>query len=432
MSNISLLTAALLLSSLPAHAGMFDNASKPEMKSGPVELHPYLKLSEMYDSNIFLQPRSGVKGNNANGNSAGPVLGSWIHTVNAGLKAGLTLSEMHRLDLGYDMAYKAYKKDPRSNNTVNQTADAMYTYKGPMGITGHLKDSYLNTVDPATSELAGGERKRRWQNTAGLDVEYAPEGGALMFGVDGNETVHKYVTKDAALRALNRYEQLIGFKAGYHVMPKTRVFAAYHRQVVHYTNHPAVPTSNSKSHMLEGGIEGDIAPKLTGQIQSGLQYRKYDDTPIGKNDRSKITRNWVVSTKLVYRPLERTKVDLMLSRSLQESTFQGNPFYIATAAGLNVMHKFPWKVTAGVNAAVEQDKYPQTVPVSLGAAPSIGTIRVNRRDEIYQTGGNLDYDIQEWLKVGVSYLYRVRFSHNLSDQYNYRDHQTGMSVGVMF
>jgi hypothetical protein len=419
------LAVAMLASAMPAHADWtglgLDNVKPPEMKYGPVEFHPYLKLSEIYDSNIFLNPSHGpVVGNNANNNLAGPQLGSWIHTLNAGVKVGAQIAEMHRLDLAYDMVYKAYSKDPRSNNTVNQGVDAMYSYKGPMGFGGHLKDTYVNTVDPATSELT--QRTRRWNNTAGIDGEYAPEGGNLFGGVDLNESVDKYVSNPATAVLLDRYTQLFGFKAGYLVMPKTRAYLAYHRQVIHYTDHPGAPSKNNKAHLLDFGVEGELAPKLTGQVQTGLQYRNYDDAPtVGAK---RITRNWMVATNLNYRPLERTKATLSLSRSLQESTFGANQFYIASSAGLNVTHKLPWKVTAGVNAGIEQDKYPLT--------STVGTTVVNRRDDLYQVGANLDYDIQEWLKAGLNYEYRTRFSHALSEQFNYRDHVTGITIGATF
>lgn len=434
----ALLAVAVLSASTSVYADMWglglDNVKPPEMKYGAVEAHPYLKLSEVYDSNIFLQPRSKVKGNNANSNTAGPVLGSWIHTINGGVKLGAQLSEMHRLDLSYDFGYKAYSKDPKSNNTFNQGVDFGYGYHGPMGITAHAKDTYINTVDPATSELT--QRVRRWQNTAGVDVQYAPEGGAFFGGIDAQDTVHKYVSDPILGRQLNRSEVGVGLKAGYRVMPKTRVYAAYHRQLIHYSAHPARPTKNNKSHLVDIGIEGQIAPKLTGQVQTGFSYRKYDDpASIAANglpgtNQSRISRNWTLATKLGYRPLERTKVDLSLSRSLQESSFVGNPFYIATAAGINASHQLPWKLALGANLGWEQDKYSQTTITALSGGAAFAT--VNRRDDLYQAGGSLSYDIQSWLKAGLDYQYRARFSHNLSEQFNYRDHVTGITIAASF
>lgn len=414
---------ALILSLVaPARAGMLDKMKdfkKPNIKIGKLELHPHYKLTETYDSNIFLAPRSKVLGNNADSNKAGPVLGSWITENNLGLKASFPLTEMHKLELGYDFVWKAYKKDPRLNNTVNQAVDAAYSYKGP-NVSAKVADTYVNTVDPATSELTA--RQKRWQNTATAEGEYAPEGGKLFAGADVSQTNHKYVSQSVALRtALNRYEQSFGVKGGYRVRPKTRVYAAYHRQIIHYSVHQSAPTKNNKAHFLDFGVEGDIAPKLTGQVQTGLQYRQYDDPPAA--GQKKITRNWMLATKLTYKPLERTKVDLSWTRRIEESTFLANQFYIANAASLNVTHKLPHKLTAGVNAGLEIDKYPE--------ATATGGSTANRRDDLYQTGASLDYDIQEYLRTGISYTYRTRNSR-FTEQFNYNDHLTSLSLSLLF
>lgn len=432
---LKLLLAAALLPSVavPASAGVWDSISqfkKPNMKLGRLAIHPYLKLSEMYDSNIFLQPKSHVAGNNANGNQAGPVLGSWIHATNAGAKLDLPVADMHRFALGYDFSYLAYSKDPRTNNAVHQTADIAYKYKGPFGLAGGLVDRYMNTTDPATTELV--RRNKRWQNAAAGFLEYAPEGGVLFAGVDFGHTTHKYIGHPDAVTLnlpllLNRYEQSAGVKGGYMLAPKTRLYAAYHRQIIHYTVKRPSPTKNNKSHLFDVGVEGNIAPKLTGKIEAGFAYRRYDDenSAAGVNIRSRIYRTWAVATKLAYKPLERTTVNLALSRGLQEATFANNRFYASSSANLSATHKLPYKLTAGVNGGVTIDKYPEAT------TPALGGLTRNRRDDSYQEGASLDYDIQEWLRTGVSYLHRHKHSV-FTEQFNYNDHQTMASVAVTF
>ncbi|MBI5630435.1 MAG: outer membrane beta-barrel protein [Elusimicrobia bacterium] len=407
---------------MPANAGVWDALSdfqKPNMKLGQMGLHPYYRLSEMYDSNIFLQPRSKVAGQNANGNAAGPVLGSWITANNLGVKADLPISDMHKIDMGYDFVWKAYSKDPHTNNTVNQMADLGYAYSGPMGLSGKLKENYLNTVDQATNELTG--RLRRWQNTLGASMEYGPEGGNLFAGVDLGQVNHKYVANDPAVRgALNRYEQSFGLKTGYRLQPKTRAYLSYGRQIIHYSVPQASPKHN-KSHLFGVGLEGEITPQLMGQIETGMQYRKYDNPPTGASRTT--TRNWTVGTRLKYKPTDMTRVDVALTRSLQESTFANSQYYVATGANVGVSHQLPYKLTAGVNAGVEIDKYSEST--------TLGGLTASRRDDVYQVGTSLDYDIQEWLKTGISYLYRARFSR-FTEQFNYKDHQTAASVSLLF
>lgn len=418
------LIGALLASALPARAqwsGLgLDNVKPPEMKYGPVEVHPYLKLSEIYDSNIFLQPESKVAGQNANNNTAGPVLGSWIHSVNVGAKVAAQLAEMHRLDLAYDGNYRAYSKNPSDNNTYNQGVDGMYSYNGPMGLAGHLKDTYVNTMDPATSEQT--QRIRRWFNTAAFDLQYAPEGGNFFAAVDAAHTVHKYVQNPTLGGLLNRYEQMGGAKLGYMLGAKTRAYVGYHRQIIHYTANPASPTKNSKNHLVDLGVEGEIAPKVTGQVQFGGQHRRYDDAAFTGAQRD--FRTWTAATNINYKPLERTKATLSLSRSLQEATFGRSQFYVASAVGLNVVHRLPGKLTATLGGGFEQDRYSEVV--------TLAGFTGHRRDDLYQAIAGLTYDIQPWLQAGVTHMYRTRHSNGLSEQFNYKNHISGVTIGATF
>jgi hypothetical protein len=255
---------------------------------------------------------------------------------------------------------------------------------------------------------------------ANAGLEYAPEGGALFAGVDGSQTTHKYLSRTLG-GLLNRYEQTAGIKAGYMVQPKTRVYVGYRRQIIHYS---AGRVSNNKSHLAEIGIEGEIAPKVKGKISAGGQYKQYDEAPVA--GQPKIARDSIVSTQLIYNPLERTNVVVTLSRAINEATFANNRFYISTVGNLAVNHRLPYKLTFGINAAVVVDKYP--VP----ASPTIDAAVLNRRDDSQQGGANIDYDIQEWLKVGVGYLYRQRWSKNFTDQFNYEDHQMSVRLALAF
>ena len=400
---------------------------KPNLKWGLLSLNPYYGIGGTYDTNIFLQPTSHVKGQTANNNKAGPVLGSWITDNNFGLKTALPLSAMHSVLLDYDFLWHDYVKDPAINNAVDQTLSAAYNYRGPKGLSGSITDGYTNTTDPATSELIA--RQQRWQNTVSVQGEYAPEGGNLFAGIDAYDTRDKYVSNASSIRTLlDRYTEALGAKAGWRLSPATRIYASYHRQVIHYTVHQANPKDNM-ANLVDFGVEGRIAPKLTGQIQSGVQFRNYASANPGFDGAAKNTANWTVGINLTYTPLERTSIDLLLSRSLQESTFAPSQYYVANNVGLSLKHKFPRKLTAMLNAGMEIDQYPGFTPAS--GTNNIGGPSGKRRDDIYQVGPGMDYDIQEWLRASASYLYRTRFSV-FSEQFSYQDQQTTVKLSVLF
>lgn len=414
------IAAAILLSvAAPAAAGSWDRLTqykKPNLHWGQLDLHPYYRFTELYDSNIYLVPKP------LNGVSVGGgVRGSFIHRNVLGLETVLPVGALHQVSAGYEMQSDKYSTQPELNDTINQKAHADYQYKGAYGLTARVGDRYVNTNDQAFSELI--ERQRRWMNSVYASLDYRPERGRLAGGVDASHTTHKYVGPLLG-RQLNRYEQRGGFNVGYMVQPKTKAYAAYHRGVTHYTVGRQLPNQdkNHKSHDVDFGVEGQLTPKLEGRVETGLTYREYDEAPIGAATRT--TRNWTVSSSLVYKPQDRTSIYLQLYRSLRESIFGGNRFYISHNAILDVKHKLPYKFSVGLNGAFGVDKWPDNQTAASGATGI-------RRDDIYQGGAWVEYDIQEWLSTGLSYIYRERNSTFPAD-FNYEDMQTAWNLALKF
>lgn len=421
MRSMPLTAAALLVLSTSASAldlNWLTQYKKPNIHYGQLALHPRYQLTEVYDSNIYLVPRD--KPNNVI--VGGGVRGSWITKNELGLEAALPWRKLHNLTAGYGLEIHNYTTDAKANDTINQNAHLDYAYSGAYGLTFRTGDSYLNTTDQASSQLV--ERNRRWSNTAYVAVDYDQKNGNLAGGVDASHTVNKYLA-DAVGRQLNRYSQRAGFNIGYKVQPQTKVYASYHRGITHYSVGRAVgdQDKNSKSHDFGLGVTGVVAPKVTGRAEAGLTYREYDEAPVGGVTR--VTRNMTVATDLTWKPQERTEVSLGLSRGLQESVSAANRFYISHNAILNIKHLLPRKFSVGANLAFGLDKYPDTQFIGTTGA------RGDRRDDIYQGGAWIEYDIQQWLSTGLSYVFRERNS-TLSGEFNYQDQQTAWNLALKF
>ncbi|MDX6769387.1 MAG: outer membrane beta-barrel protein [Elusimicrobiota bacterium] len=415
-----LIAAVLILGIVsPASAGNWDwltQYKRPNLHWGQLALHPYYKLTQIYDSNIYLVPPP-----NGGFSVGSGVRGSWITRNDLGLETVLPIGNLQKVSAGYLFQSDKYSTQPELNDTINQVAHLDYEYRGAYGLTARVGDRYENTTDQAFSQLV--ERARRWSNRAGASLDYRPENGRLAGGIDVSQTTHKYLPP-AFARLLNRYEQRFGFNLGYMVMPKTKAYASYHRGVIHYTVGRQLPDQdkNSKSHNFGFGVEGQLTPKLEGRVETGMTHREYDEAPIGANTRT--TKNLTVATYLTYKPQDRTTVAFRASRYLQESIFAGNRFYISNDVGLDVSHKLPYKFSVGGGVAFGLDKYPDVVTASSGA-------RGQRRDDIYQGGAWLEYDIQEWLTTGISYVYRERNS-TLPADFNYEDQRTAVNLALKF
>jgi hypothetical protein len=392
---------------------------KPNLHYGQLALHPYYKLSEVYDSNIYLVPHD-----LPSGQVGGGIQNSWITRNDLGLEANLPWSHVNNLNLGYDFESDIYTNTPSVNNTINQAVHADYVRQGARGMTYKAGDQYVNTTDQAFSELV--QRARRWMNRVYAEADYLPVNGRLAWGVNADHETDKYI--DPTIGAgLNRYQEDAGFNVGYMVQPKTKVYVSYLRTIIHDTVNPTggVVDNDNKSHTVAAGVSGQISPKITGQVEAGYSYREYDAAFPGQ---PLVYRSPVLTTALTYAPDKYTDVILTISRLYQESIDANNAFYYSNNATLDIKHKFPRKFSAGINLAVGLDQYANAQSFTdVNGIGAIGT----RRDDLYQGGIWVEYDIQQWLSTGLAYVYRERDS-TFSGQFNYQDTQVAWNAALKF
>ncbi|MCX5796836.1 MAG: outer membrane beta-barrel protein [Elusimicrobia bacterium] len=418
MKYTLLLAAAAVLALLGPAAQAADD--EPYIKLGQMAVHPSYALSTAYDDNIYRVPAN----ENGQAVAGGGVRGSWILTNDLGLGLDLPVGDMHKFNAAYDFRSDLYTTQPSANNAVSQRVDGSYDFKGSRS-KARLFDSYLNTEDPQfnpeSTVVAGAlvSRQRRWQNTAGASAEYFL-GEKFFAGADAQDTVSKYIT--ALMGAtLNRSETLFGVKSGYKVQPKTRVYLALHRQLVHYSAGSGLDrVANHRDWLADAGVEGEFTPKLKGKVQTGMGYREHDPDNAFARARP-ITRNWTVLVALNFKPTESDTAQLQVSRALVDAITSGN-FYISNGASLDLSHKWN-KLTTGVNGGVQIDKYSETTTINGYTA--------QRRDDTYTVGVKAGYNIQKWLTASASWAHMARYSI-FSREYNFDDNKTGVELKVSF
>ncbi len=421
MRRLAVIIVSISMFSSTAHASWnslnwLTQYQTPNMHWGQLAIHPSYAFSEMYDSNIYLVPRDQANG---------AILGnghreSWITKNNIGLETDLPWHKLHDLSLGYDFESQIYSTQPDINNAIGQTAHGQYTYAGAYGLTFKAGDNYVNTTDPAFSQLTG--RQWRWQNSVYSTLDYTPRNGRLAGGLDASQKNDKYIRPDFA-QQLNRYEDNFGFNVGYMVRPKTKVYIAYHRDIIHYTIPELGLDKDNRSHNVGLGVIGELAPKLEGQIEGGVSDRQYDVATASGNSRVFISAT--VSAAVTWKADKFTTVKLDLNRSAQESIDASNPLYFQNVIALDLAHQFPRKFSAGLKASFELDQYPFAQIVDASGSIS------KRRDDNYQVGAWITYDIQKWLFTGVAFNHRERDS-TMSGQFGFEDNQVTWQAALKF
>ncbi|WP_309400627.1 outer membrane beta-barrel protein [Cerasicoccus maritimus] len=156
------------------------------------------------------------------------------------------------------------------------------------------------------------------------------------------------------------------------------------------------PTSESIDHTLFIGAFGVLAPKVTGNVQTGISYRDWLKPSTQDNFVYPYVNagvSWAYSQKTTF--TANAGVDLG-----QSPANQG----LETAyAGIGVSHMFTDQFSGGLN---------------FDYIHSFFTGPTNRSDNAYVIGGNFEYIINSWASAGLTASYQWNDSDVSTFQYN--------------
>lgn len=370
-----------------------------------LELRPFYRLRTLYDDNIYLVPAASPP-------VGGGVQSSLIMHNELGVRLSLPLSRRHKLEGGYSFKATSYSKQPKTNNAYDQTVDASFSFEPARGWQSKLWENYLNTEDPAFSEVVA--RERRWQNQAGGKVE-GELGRRLVIGADLSHTRHHYLSP-ALAAVLDRWELVGGPSIGVRVMPKTVLSAAWRRQIIKYT---AGRQADSRAHLLDLKLEGPLSEKIKGTVSAGAQLRDYDHPVAGLQSKARTLQSTV---RLDYAASRLSSFSLGFSRSVNEAVAGGNLYYISTGGDLGARRKLQ-SLTFGADVGMQVDRYP--------GASTVGGLTARRRDELYRGGLTLDYAAKQWLSFGLSQQ-RLQRHSTFTREFNYKANRTALEMRVTF
>jgi len=368
------------------------------IKWGTTEIHPYFLAEEYYDDNIYLLPQGSAK------------KGSWVNVAAPGLYIRAPFHPRYEAHLDMRAQFLSYAKDSSQNNDFERLALADALFKFPRQSSLRIYNNFQRTSDQAESEFT--QRAKRIQNDAGFTSDINV-GGRLGVSVDGQHTLHRY--EDDTLKPdLDRMEYVGGGGLFYRLFPKTRLLAQYHYDQIAYAF--STNTNDSRTHSAEVGVKGQISPKMVATILAGAQWRHYDEEVSGAPQNA---RTGSYSLNLEWQPDRLTLIKARGLRSLQESVFGANRYYVSDAAVLEMNQTFGVKWEGNLLIGFEHAQYP--------VATSEDGVTDTRIDKTYQAGFELNYKIQPWLSVGGRYYYRQRDSNF---PLAYKDNITGVTLRI--
>jgi len=417
-----------------------------DVPSSPGRLHwgrlaflPRLGFSTTYDDNVFLgSGQYSILVEPMPGGGQLPILneariGDVVFQFTPALALNLPLKgKRGRAGVGYVGDFALYA-DRSDNNWDRQVVNFDFEYATPSGFSLVLRNNFTDTSDPFGSldQYELGVKKRRWFDTL------TPTAGYRFSRRFRSFLYYEFFNQ--------KYIQLIDYSQNYRysrvgpgfevlVMPKTWAFARYFFLMKdYYTDAFGVtPTNNASNdrHRVDVGLTWDATSKITGELNVGWEWILYDNTRDVAGLLYSNKNLPVVNTALNYEFSPRTVGTLYISREWREIGANTNDAFASTGVGINLSHGFFEKYQARAGFGYANDDYndpdyrwiqPVHTPGQYYPPYTPGQTMDDRNDNNYSTALSLSYQIQDWLRVGVTYNLYAKVSNY--EQYSFVDNK---------
>ncbi len=395
--RVSTLLWAAVLSAGAVHAQIPQLPFEPgtgNLRVGPVRVHPFVGVGELYDDNVFLQPRAKRD--------------DFITVITPGIVLHLPLRQ-HELALGYRAEALQFARI-ENEDTVRHTGRVQLKGRYPGGLSWYVQDEAKRTNERPNTEIE--PLIDRDQNDGGAGFEYA-FADRWAVGADYLNTVYDYRNQQpipgGAIRdfgtELDRMEQLGTVDLFYLVQPKTALLVEYGYGEASYFAQRTARERDNITHLARAGLRGDLTAKITALVKMGFQRKDFDNREKPDFD------GFVASGSVRYQPRERTLVTFLVDRSVPEASFRslGDEFYVSELFVLRADQVLGEKIRAYAEGSVANHDYQRSI----------------RNDDFYGGTVGLRYDIQPYLYVAVQYLFERRDS-NLD--FDYTDNRIFLTV----
>jgi len=384
----ALVLALLFCSPLPA-PGLEAGPPGFGISQGNLVIHPRLAVRGEYDDNIFLTDRDRKQ----------DLIGI--------LLPGIALEfpwENNLLVLDYQAWLHYYLDNTDQNHDDHRIHGRLSLLAAPFSLK--LEDTFLKTSSREDTDYS--ERVERIENTARAAILYL----ANKFQVQGAYENYLYRYDERIYRPYDHTEHrgiLTGF---YQAAPKTKALLEYtYNRIIYRDNDDRDGYYNE----IRAGFIGEVTAKLTGTVKVGYQERRYREDSVWDDYRG-ITGYALLD--YIFSPQQELR--LAWERTVQESTFAGNSYYLLNRAWIYYSRQLAHKIRGYARLQYSNYRYPQSSEIR----------DEKRRDNIWQPEIGLKYQIQPWLTAEIKYRYRDRDS-NWPDR-DYRNNRFYLELSAIY
>jgi hypothetical protein len=381
------------------------------LQLGPVELHPFIQISEFLDDNVC---RTEKKLCEDPKDSTQTKDGKDEFTVfSPGLQIVLPLRE-HRFEAEYRGDWGRYTKFKTENYSDNGLKSDL-SLNFPGGLLVRLKEDWVDGHDPR-GYAQNIDLDFYHRNTAGAGVEMRV-GPKFRVAVNYTNLILNYAV-DARNGFRDRTDNTVGGTVYFKFMPKTSALIEYDRTSVQFDEgDPGFGGLKLDNTVQRGylGLTWDISSRSQGTIKGGYTRKQFQES--GLDD----FKGGIVSAGLSHELTTRTSVRLDGERDVRESNLGSQSYYVSNGGRLTLAHQFHPTVSIKLRGGFSRDQYPATM--------ILGTQTKKRLDDTWMAGTRLDYRFQEWLGLGLGYDHTGRRS--VFDGFGYSDNLYTFSIGAI-
>jgi hypothetical protein len=263
-----------------------------------------------------------------------------------------------------------------------------YNLKG--GVTLEVMDKFMISHD-ARGTGTSTNLDKFTTNLGGLILYYDTR-SKINFRADYTNFNVNY---DAARNKFrDRHDNAFSGYSFYKISPKTDLFVQYEFIDIGYESDSL---SNSREHHFWGGIDWTITAKSTGRIKAGYGIKDFSRSTVDD------ARDFIFEAQIDHKFTPKTSIVLKAFRKTNETNITTTDYMITTGGGVDYLQRITGKLFLSARLAYWNELYKQDLTY-LGETKE-------REDDIWEGGIALRYDIKEWLKFDLGYLYTNRDSN---------------------
>lgn len=361
------------------------------IKTGPINLHPVLRSSAEYDSNILSEkddPHDGV-----------------VFNIKPGMIVEVPI-QRHQIALGYESEFEVFTKRKQANqNDQNQLQFALADFNFPswyVNVLQHFSETSSRSGTTFTDRIP------RFDNSVNPKVGFRWKRAIFESGFLYHSRNFRRTVDNPLDFHFTQWSEVFY----YDLFARLKALLEYSYSKIDYEHNPG---RTGHFHQVRTGFVGEVLPNLTVKLRVGAQFRNYEEP---KPD----FYSWVGDLTADYQIRQNLKLSLNIDREPVEATFGDVNFY----------------KEHGFRGRLEYEILPRWIPYAgfkyirhkYAERATLSNQTMFRKDHHYIAEAGLRYLMREWLEFQLGYEFARRDS-NFSGL-NYTDNRVIFSSNLSY